>query len=239
MKCINGIWMPDGEVHMIPFLEDEAMMVDGKGTYQIKKLLETLRWCGNKRVAVDIGAHVGTWAMHLAKSFHAVWAFEPMPEHRECFVKNCAHLGNIMLIPTALGDKKARAVLSSNRESSGDTWILPGRGVALAQGREEVQIMVERLDSFPFDVIDLIKVDCEGYELYALQGAEALIVKHRPTVIVEQKPGRAEKYGLPRTQAVDYLRSLGMVLRSVMSGDYILSFDLPSEVKSEPARAVA
>jgi hypothetical protein len=47
----------------------------------------------------------------------------------------------------------------------------------------------------------------------------------KPCVMVEQKPGRAEKFGLARTEAVTYLQSLGAVLRKEMSGDYLLTWD--------------
>jgi len=70
--------------------------------------------------------------------------------------------------------------------------------------------------------VDLIKLDCEGYELFALQGAEGTIKQYRPTIIVEQKPGRAQKFGLEQTQAVTYLEGLGYRVVQVISGDYIM-----------------
>ena len=81
------------------------------------------------------------------------------------------------------------------------------------------------LDSFDLQDVDFIKLDCEGYELFALRGAEETLKRCRPCVIVEQKPNRAQRFGLPQTGAVDYLQSLGAKLRAKMAGDYILSFD--------------
>jgi hypothetical protein len=43
-------------------------------------------------------------------------------------------------------------------------------------------------------------------------------------VIVEQKPGHAQKYGFGETQAVDYLQSLGAVLKAKKAGDFILGW---------------
>jgi len=73
--------------------------------------------------------------------------------------------------------------------------------------------------------VDFVKLDCEGYELFALRGGAQLLARSRPCVMVEQKPGRATKFGLPATGAVDYLQSLGAKLRFELSGDFCLSWD--------------
>ena len=71
---------------------------------------------------------------------------------------------------------------------------------------------------------NLVKIDCEGWELPVLRGAEVTLRCCKPTVIVEQKPGRAQRFGHADTGAVDYLQSLGAKLRAELSGDYILSW---------------
>jgi hypothetical protein len=98
--------------------------------------------------------------------------------------------------------------------SSGDTRVA-GEG----------DIPLERLDTFKLEDVDFIKLDCEGYELFALRGAEETLKRCRPCVIVEQKPGRGQRFGLAERGAVDYLQRLGAKLRKEMSGDFILSWD--------------
>lgn len=70
--------------------------------------------------------------------------------------------------------------------------------------------------------VDFIKLDCEGYEYFALRGGEATIRQWRPVIIVEQKPGRGSGFGLSDLAAVDWLRSLGYLLKAEMAGDYIM-----------------
>jgi hypothetical protein len=83
------------------------------------------------------------------------------------------------------------------------------------------------LDSFNIQHIDFIKVDCEGYELFVLRGAIETLKRDKPCVIVEQKPetGMADRYGIGVTDGVEFLKSMGAVVRNTISGDYIMSWD--------------
>jgi hypothetical protein len=83
---------------------------------------------------------------------------------------------------------------------------------------------MHRLDEFDLQDVDFIKIDTEGHELFVLKGARDTLERCKPCVMVEQKPGKAQQFGLPQTAAVDYLRELGAVLRGELSGDYILSW---------------
>jgi FkbM family methyltransferase len=122
--------------------------------------------------------------------------------------------GNVILHPCALGEMESMVSIYTAPTSSGDSWV---DGVG--------DIPMKRLDDFGLQDVDFIKLDCEGFELFALRGGEEMLKRCRPCVIVEQKPGRAQKFGLRETEAVDYLRGLGAHLRTVISGDYVVSWD--------------
>ena len=62
MQC-RGIWLPDGEEHLIPHI-DKGPLVDGKGTYQLHKLDMALEHVRQFRRAVDCGGHVGHLDAH-------------------------------------------------------------------------------------------------------------------------------------------------------------------------------
>jgi hypothetical protein len=82
---------------------------------------------------------------------------------------------------------------------------------------------MKTLDSFNLNDVDLIKIDCEGYELFVIQGGIETIKRCRPAIIVEQKPGHGEAYGLSDTEAVSFLKDMGYKLVKEMAGDYILT----------------
>jgi len=223
MKQIGGVWLPDGEMHLVDWMQKMNRAVDGKLTYQYHKLDAALGYVKAWRGAVDVGAHCGLWSMHLVKRFRTVHAFEPVAAHRECWQRNveppiydALEQRGAYLHSCALGEKDGSVSIHTSPDSSGDSWV-EGAGA----------IPMRRLDdALPVGfVVDFIKLDCEGYELLALRGGEEMLKRCRPAVIVEQKPGRAQKFGLPETGAVDYLQGLGAKLRREMSGDYLMSWD--------------
>lgn len=211
----QGIWLPDGETHLTKWMDKAGEIVDGKGTYQIKKLRAALARCRSFRTAVDVGAHCGMWSMQLAKRFNRVEAFEPVPEHRACFDRNLGVFVDrtAFLHACALGDHEGLVRIDTAPTSSGDSKV---------GGDGDIRLCT--LDSFNLRDVDFIKLDCEGYEYFALKGGEETIKRDRPTIIVEQKPGRGQQFGLTETAAVDWLESLGYVRSEVMSGDYIMVY---------------
>lgn len=216
----QGIWLPDGETHLTEWMTRNGEIVDGKGTYQIKKLRTALSYCRAFRTAVDVGAHVGMWTMQLAKRFEMVHAFEPVAAHRACFERNLGFSGenddpqdsqDIELYPCALGDHEGTVSIVTEPTSSGDSRV-GGDG----------DIPLRTLDSLELTDVDFIKLDCEGYELFALKGGEQTIRRDLPTIIVEQKPGRGQRFGLPERGAVEWLETLGYRCAQEMSGDFIM-----------------
>jgi FkbM family methyltransferase len=222
MKQVGGVYLPSTEQHLVEWMLQRNEWVDGKLTYQFHKLQAAMKYVRQFDVAVDIGAHCGLWSMHLAKRFAHVYAFEPMALYRSCFKENVQ--GAYTLFDCALGRDEGTVAMCAPQGSSGGTHVIPG-------GTGDVQI--KRLDVVldPHQAVDFVKVDCEGFELFVLQGAEQMLRRCRPCIIVEQKPPKANghkfaaNYGLKTGAAVDYLQSLGAVVRQVLSGDYIMSWE--------------
>lgn len=216
MKQAHGWYLPDHEHHLVEHMahpKNVREVVDGRVMYQARKQRSAYAHCTQFRTAVDIGGHCGLHSFYLASRFVTVHAFEPVAAHRECFAQNVV-APNVTLHACALGEADGSIAIHTSNGSSGDSWI-DGEG----------DIPLRRLDDFDLQDVDYIKADCEGGELAALRGAEATLKRWHPCVMVEQKPGRAQKFGLKETEAVDYLRSLGAVLRKEISGDFILSWD--------------
>lgn len=209
----GGVYLPPGETHLVEWMTKMNRRVDGKLTYQLHKLEAALDLVRDFRTAVDVGAHVGLWSMHLVKRFQRVEAVEPVAIHRELFLRN-VQAGNVSLHACALGEQAGSVSMKTSPHSSGDT-VVAGEG----------DIPMVRLDDLlALEDVDFIKLDCEGYELHALRGAEQLLVRCKPVICVEQKPGKAQGFGLPQTGAVAYLQSLGAKVRKEMSGDFLLSW---------------
>jgi FkbM family methyltransferase len=240
----QGVWFPDGEQHLTDWMTRNGEIVDGKGTYQIKKLRAALEHCKRFRVAVDAGAHVGLWSLQLAKQFHTLRAFEPIesfracwsenmkcpgcegagflnmdPEHRHIRCKICDGDSKWVMHPCALGASTGSVVMQYETTDTGGTHV------ARSGASGEFGIEVRTLDSFGFTNVDFLKIDCEGYEHHVINGARETLLRCKPCVIVEQKQHIMQRnYGTAGTPAVDLLKEMGAEVRACLSGDYILSW---------------
>lgn len=217
MKLIRGIYLPDGDTHFEPHLM-KGPEVEGRGTYQKGKCDNALSYIsGDRRYALDIGAHVGLWTRQLAPHFDRVIAFEPVPEHIACWERNTEDLHNVDLQEVALGEKQGVISMNPAPDNSGNACVQPGSSVLVNMWPLDRLISAGR-------AIDFIKIDVEGYELFVIKGGEATIRESQPVMVVEQKTGNAERYGQSQFAAIELLKSWGAQVMNVKSGDYVLKW---------------
>ena len=226
MKMINGWWMPDltAENKGIPLVMGmTSFYLMGKPLYQYHKYVRAAFFCKQKRVAVDIGAHVGCWAWVLASEFEHVHAFEPLVENFDCLLKNLEvpFAEKITAYPMALGDFAGSCSMRVKSSNTAVAHVLPTDG-PLTSG-DLRQVKQETLDRCALQgPIDFIKMDCEGFETFVIRGGEATIRQNCPVIIVEQKPDTKDRYGLKFRSAVDLLQSWGAYYECEIGGDHIL-----------------
>lgn len=143
------------------------------GQYQQNVLRAAIPHIKEQTLAVDVGAHVGFWARSLAIIFERVVAIEPNAENFMCLCQNVPV--NVLTLNWAVG--KEYGYCSSVRKTlrnSGDCVLESG-----------VDVRITPLDSFGWGAVGLLKVDVQGMELDVLKGAEQLLKRERPVVIVE------------------------------------------------------
>lgn len=216
MKEVCGIWLPDDDTHFADHLE-KGPEYRGAGTYQFKKIQMALKVTKRRRTALDIGAHVGLWSRVLAAEFERVEAFEPVPALMTCFDKNTEHLKNIQLHPCALSDTTVDVFLTEPDGNSGN-WHVTARGENAKYA--PLTFALDNDEAFELNDVDFIKIDVEGWELHVLRGAEKLIKRDKPVIVIEQKPDNAERYGIDRFAARNLLLSWGAKQLWEKSGDY-------------------
>jgi FkbM family methyltransferase len=213
MKRIGAWWVPDGDTHMEDYLAAHG------GEYQREHRQASLQLCDRRRIALDVGAHVGLWSRDLCVVFEEVIAFEPVAGFRQCFVRNVT-ADNVTLYPFALGRAPGRAAMAIAPDNSGASHI--------AQGPGGDAVEVRPLDDLELTDVDYVKIDVEGFELYVLEGARETLLRCRPVVTLEQKLHSATHFGIEQYAAVEYLKSLGAQVRARVIDDWILAWPPPS-----------
>lgn len=217
----RGLWFPANELHMQQHLDDD--LLDGKPTYQGRKFAAALRFVSPERrgLAVDVGAHVGLWTRQMLAHFDRVVAYEPIKDHRQCWFLNIED-PRASMIPVGLADVPSSGWISLGGGNTGATYIVPDHLSPPTEGATWVRL--EPMDESCLRGVCFLKIDCEGAEELVVRGGAATIQRDRPVIIVEQKPGHAERLGLQPMGAVRLLESWGAQVLESIKGDFIMGW---------------
>jgi len=137
---------------------------------------------------VDVGANVG----HYTKRFSdlvgpegRVIAVEPVPETFELLSANVLLFqhSNVTLLNVAASDQPGVAGMQIPRFETGLNNYYQAN---LSKGTADIYVLTVRLDALACPhPIKLIKIDAEGHDPAVLRGAEALLARDHPILIVE------------------------------------------------------
>ena len=214
----NREWMlPDEEFMMqgqFPILEEQVGMVLGAITKRRPDL--KLRTC------VQAGGAFGLYPLRLSLNFRKVWTFEPLSANLECLKANMDRTleqGYIVVSPTALWHEEA------------SLWMDYSKAVKNSYGAHHVsrnsygggeRIEAEPLDDFDIDDLDLLWLDVEGAEAFALMGAYETIMRCKPVVVIEQRYlPQMQKLDVQPDSAARWLTSKGYREAGRTHGDVI------------------
>lgn len=178
---------------------------DVKAFEPMKSSLELMKL--NIEIAKNANLKGRYWDTTLKKNIHN-------PDHPDGWFKfddgSFAPLdlvANIELFEFALGAENDSVVMEQKTAecSRGDAILKTGKA-----SRNPLQLAQQRtLDSFNFQDVDLIKVDIEGTELFALMGAVETIKKWHPVIQVELRDTHCKKFNYHPNDIIDLIMSLG------------------------------
>lgn len=134
-------------------------------------------------VFIDLGAHIGHFSVRLARTASRVIAVEPGPVQRKGLERNLELNGitNVMIVPAAAWDKVTRIDLKPDDKEAFGRY----RTVEDPNGPLQATTVDTLVRDLKLDRVDLIKIDIEGAEGPALDGARETLTRMRPRVIVE------------------------------------------------------
>lgn len=170
---------------------DTHFSSDAEHTYQREIYDLALAKTPQRRHALDLGAHCGIFTRRLAQSFDRVSAFEPVWFRH--LMENTQEFDNCIYYACAVGNSQGSVFFDVNPENTGATHISSHGTLECEQTTVD-----DRIGDLP---VDFIKLDLEGWEYLALQGAERVITQHKPTILIEMHRNNP------------HLRSIGDLLR--------------------------
>lgn len=179
--------------------------VQAEEARRFKKIIRVKGAAVYPGVAIDGGAHVGSWTMLMADYFQKTHAFEP------CFASYTLLCENVInsdcrgeVIP------HNQALLNNNcmvnvMQPSRNRTALTARQVKVSR-RGRVEAVT--IDSLNLDRCDFIKLDLEGSEALAIEGARRTIKRYHPVLVIEFN-GLMRKFGSSEDQLVKRLEKMG------------------------------
>lgn len=159
------------------------------GTDRIRDIQTALRNV-SAPVIFDGGAHHGETLDKLYRHFPQATfhAFEPFPEAFKTLHKKWGNHPQVTLYPDALGPEDCESVLHLNQESATNS-LLKGNEESpfLTPTRQSIPIKQRTIDSLlstlKIERVDLLKLDCQGYESRILQGSRQSLLDKKISMI--------------------------------------------------------
>lgn len=193
----------------------------------LSELDEILPLMQNKRIAVQAGGNCGLWPIRMSKEFETVITFEPSPLLFSCLQKNIEkHTAyNINANQCALSDSNDKLFMSQNNMNNlGCSFIINKNkweelGCVPKENRV-YDIKNIQIDDLNLNICDFIQLDIEGYETFALMGAEETIKRCRPVVMLEIN-GCSTAYNIENNEVIEAMYARGYELKNRFYDDYV------------------
>jgi FkbM family methyltransferase len=160
-------------------------------------------------VVVDVGANIGWYSMIAARRTGPegrVFSFE-ISEPEADRLRASARLNDfsqVEVVFNALSDHTGEIGITATRDA-GMTAI------AATQNEQATMVAVTTLDAFCadrcIDRVDFIKCDIEGAEVAFLRGAQSVLSRCRPVMLIEINPSALAKFGNNPAELLSILRS--------------------------------
>ena len=182
----------------------EGFTNDHNGQYFDKEIIPLI-----KNISfLDGGGYVGDTATEVIKNypdFKKIWLIEPIPENIRIASRELGEYKNIEFLTCGVSDKKE--TLYFNEEKSFST--IYGKGTQ--------SVEVDTIDNIVNEKVDFIKLDIEGAEQDAIDGAKETIKKYQPILAICVYHKAEDWYKIPQI-VLDIEPNYDIYLRHYMEG---------------------
>ncbi len=195
-----------------------------EGVYE-KPLADYLRPHVSGRIFFDVGANIGSYTLSLARAAERIYSFEASPRNAATlnnFVQ-IAGLQNIDVINKGVSNRSGEQItIYSSPDTGGNNTQFHNFG----NGCETVATITldQAVAEYQIPRVDVIKMDIEGSELAAFQGADEILSRHRPLLLIEFHALVAQQAGWELATLYNLLTGYGYRVFE-LSGKMLAPFD--------------
>lgn len=175
------IWTPPGTDWDF-VLAEQRVGIYGNGQYRVRP----------DDVVLDAGANIGAFVREaLAAGARTIVAIEPVPENVEALRRTFAaeiQQGRVIVYPQGVWNKDDFFEMTLYDNSALDSFVMRERREAPGETGRKVKLPLTTIDALVAELklprVDFIKMDIEGAERQALEGARATIKTFTPRMAV-------------------------------------------------------
>lgn len=194
----GDLWWPRDEVKCYNWTEKEQDLPEHLMTH-----------VPVKQVMVQAGGNMGWFTQIYARQFERVYVFEPDNINFLCLTLNNPER-HVMKYQACIGNERNLVSVTFREYDRGKNHVAAGKDLEklAKKGSKPDQIPTLMIDDLNLDACSYIHLDIEGFEWFALNGAEQTIKKYLPIIAVEEA-GHGLRYDKPFPEVEKYLAQFG------------------------------
>ena len=216
---------PTGKYYLPSFLKKDIVSNSIKrGLNYDDEIIELAKkYITPQSVFLDVGANYGQMSIVLSGFMDSigggkVYAFEAEPFVGEILQKNVLlnNCSNIEILLGAVHNKSGdKLVFPEPDFKRFDSYGSYGIDLLAHQGRTVETLTIDSLN-IP-EKISFIKVDIQGSDLFALQGARESILKNKPVIVFEFEEQLQNEFKTSFNEYVEFVRSINYRFEKILS----------------------
>lgn len=185
--------------------------------HQRSDLALLLRLLRNGDNVIDVGAHIGTFTIPIARAVGpngSVTAVEAVSEHLEVLSRNVARNDlseTVRTVCALVADHTAEGQMAASHANTGSAHFIAGCGTT---------VKTVRLDDIAPQSTSLVKVDVEGMEFEVLRSGATMIERDRPVLVFEVGVGDSTGQLDDFCHRMDYRLLLNLHARNCADDSY-------------------
>lgn len=232
----NGIFQREGIQWELDLCQGIDFSIFLLGAFEPETAACYTREVVRGNTVLDIGANIGAHSLKLAKLVGAegrVICYEPTDyafgKLQRNFELNPTLRSRATCLQAFLGDKDAGV----RPDAIPSSWSLARQskdkvhpvhcGTYNSLERAKTTTVVESLKECSVGKVDFIKLDVDGFELPVLRGAESMLKRDRPRILMEFAPYIYLEHGYTLQDLAGFLKGLGYECRD-LRGRHLRNF---------------